>query len=122
MVEIRKRRAGEIINHAINENRFGEHLLYLFSCATFLAGIFSLCIGAYRGQQTTAVVGTVARAMFYPAMRLARKIREQNMAIRLLEIPLSNTKTAEEATRILQEFFASTIPSKAKAVKELPKS
>ena len=31
----------------------------------------------------------------------ARGIREQNMAIRLLEIPLTNSKTAEEAAKIL---------------------
>ncbi len=122
MADSRKRTASEIINHAILENRLGEHLLYLFSCVTFFAGIGSLAVGAYQGQQITAIMGTVASLMFYPAMRLARGIREQNMAIRLLEIPLSNSRTAEEATRILQEFFASTIPSGSKAEKEHPEA
>jgi hypothetical protein len=54
-------------------------------------------------------------------MRLAQGIRQQNMAIRLLEIPLSNSRTAEEAAKILHEFFAATIPAKSIPRKELPK-
>ena len=70
------------------------------------------------------MIAAMARSparLFYPAMRKARRIREQNIAIRLLEIPLTNSRTAEEAARILQEFFAATIPSKTAAGKELPK-
>jgi hypothetical protein len=122
VAESRKRTPNEIINQAINENRFGERLLYLFSCTTFFVGVGVLVAGAYQGQQVIAASGAVASALFYPAMRLARRIREQNMAIRLLEIPLTNSRTAEEAAKILEEFFASTIPSKPVAKKELPKS
>ncbi len=121
MPESRKRTATEIINQAIHENRFGERLLYLFSCPTFFVGIGALVTGVYQGQQVIAASGAVATTLFYLAMRLARGIREQNMAIRLLEIPLTNSKTAEEAAKILQEFFASTIPSKPVPRKELPK-
>jgi hypothetical protein len=121
VAESRKRTATEIINNAINENRFGEHLRYLFSCVTFFVGIVVLGVGAYQGQPIIAASGTVAAALFYPAMRLARGIREQNMAIRLLEIPLTNSKTAEEATKILNEFFSSTIRSKSAPKKGLPK-
>jgi hypothetical protein len=116
-----KRTANEVINQAIIENRFGEHLLYLFSCTTFFVGIAALGIGVYEGQAVTSVLGTVSSLMFYPAMRMARGIRAQNMAIRLLEIPLNNSKTAEEASKVLQEFFSSTIPAPPKK-KELPPS
>jgi hypothetical protein len=75
----------------------------------------------FQGQQIIAASGAVATGLFYPAMRLARGIRQQNMAIRLLEIPLTNSRTAEEAAKILQEFFASTIPAKPIPRKELPK-
>lgn len=122
VAESRKRTATEIINQAIEENRWGERLLYLLSCATFLVGAGALIMGAYQGQQVIAASGAVAGTLFYPAMRLAKRIREQNIAIRLLEIPLSNSRTAEEAAKILQEFFASTIPSKSVTSKELPKS
>jgi hypothetical protein len=119
-----KRTANDVINQAIHENRFGEQLLYLFSSATFVIGLVVLGFGAYSGKMLTATLGTVASVMFYPAMRLAKKIREQNLAIRLLEIPLNNSKTAEEAAKVLREFFESTITRKAiptSVKKELPK-
>ncbi len=46
------------------------------------------------------------------------------MAIRLLEIPLNNSKTAEEAAALLRQFFESTLPKKRGLTfpgKELPK-
>jgi hypothetical protein len=49
VAESRKRTATEIIDQAIAENRFGERLLYLFSCTTFLVGVGALIIGAYQG-------------------------------------------------------------------------
>jgi len=107
-----KRTASDVIEHAINENRFGEHLLYLFSCTSIFVGLGVLGYGAYQGQSITAVLGTVASLMFYPAMRLAKGIRAQNMAIRLMEIPLNNSKTAEEAANVLRQFFESTIHGK----------
>jgi hypothetical protein len=77
-----KRTAGEVIDQAINENRFGERVLYLFSFTSFFAGLALLGCGVYNAQSLTAILGTVANLMFYPAMRLARAIRDQNMAIR----------------------------------------
>jgi hypothetical protein len=106
-----KRTASEVIAGAIRENRFGEHLIYLFAGVTLLVGLGVLGVGVYRGEGLTEIVGTMASFMFYPAMRLARRIREQNMAIMLLEIPLNNSKTAEEAAQVLKQFFESTITS-----------
>jgi hypothetical protein len=51
VAESRKRTPNEIINQAINENRFGENLLYLFSCTTFFVGVGVLVTGAYQGQR-----------------------------------------------------------------------
>jgi len=121
-----KRTATEVIGQAINENRFGERLLYLFSSTSFFTGLALLGYGVYNAHPLAAILGTVANVMFYPAMRLARGIREQNMAIRLLEIPLNNSKTAEEAAVVLREFFESTLPKRrglpVPSKKELPKS
>jgi hypothetical protein len=121
-----KRTAGEVIGQAIKENQFGERLLYLFSCASFFAGLAVLGYGIYHAQSLTAILGTVANLMFYPAMRLARSIRDQNMAIRLLEIPLNNSRTVEEAATVLKEFFESTIPQRRRlppsGKRELPGS
>jgi hypothetical protein len=111
---VSKRTAKEVIDQAIHENRPGEYLLYLFSCTTFLVGIATLGTGAYNGEALTAGLGTVASVMFYPAMKLAKRIREQNVAIRLLEIPLNGAHTAAEAALVLKEFFQSTYSLKKK--------
>ena len=121
-----KRNATDVIEQAINENRLGEHLLYLFSSTAFFAGLAPLTYGVFKAESLTAILGTVANVMFYPAMRLAKAIRDQNMAIRLLEIPLNNSKTAEEAATLLRQFFEATIPKQRDAIsletKEIPKS
>jgi hypothetical protein len=115
-----KRTATDVIEHAINENRLGEHLLYLFSCTAFFAGLAVLGYGVYSAQSLSAILGTVANVKFYPSMRLAKSIRDHNMAIRLLEIPLNNSKTAEEAAQLLRQFFEATIPKQRSAI-SLPK-
>ena len=119
MTETRKRTATEVIDQAILENRFGEILLYVFSVVSFLVGVGVLVVGVIRNQQVIAALGTISAAFFYPAMRLARGIREQNMAIRLLEIPLSNSRTAQEAANVLRDFFLATIPPRTKARTEV---
>lgn len=120
-----KRTAREVIDQAISENRGGERVLYLFSLISFFTGLAVLGYGIYHTQSLTMILGTVANLMFYPAMRLARAIRDQNLAIRLLEIPLNNSKTAEEAATVLREFFESTMPTQRDLTvpsrKELPK-
>jgi hypothetical protein len=40
---------------------------------------------------------------------MARQIRDQNMAIRLLEIPLHRAGSMTEAAKLLNEFFGKTI-------------
>jgi hypothetical protein len=71
-------------------------------------GVGVLIMGAYHGQQVIAASGAVASTLFYPAMRLARRVREQNMAIRLLEIPLTLDQlqdgggSGEDPSRILR--------------------
>ena len=107
-----KRPAREVIDEAIGENRHGEWLLYGFSVITFVAGLVALGFGIYRNQAVTEIVGVAATALFHPAMSRARLIREQNMAIRLLEIPLNNAQTIQEASELLRRFFESTIPSR----------
>jgi hypothetical protein len=44
----------------------------------------------------------------YPAMRQARQIRRENIAIRLLESPLSKAETSHEASIAVKEFFSDT--------------
>jgi hypothetical protein len=61
-----------------------------------------------QGQGIVALAGAIANILFYPAMRMAREIRRENIAIRLVENPLSMAHTAKEASDTLREFFADT--------------
>ena len=44
-------------------------------------------------------------ALFWPAMSAARQMRRENLAIRLLEAPLSQAETAQAAADMLQKMF-----------------
>lgn len=44
-----------------------------------------------------AVAGSAASIFFFPALAAARSIREDNLAIRLLEIALDKASTADAA-------------------------
>lgn len=76
--------------------RPSECLLYVYASVFFLCGIITLLAGVYRKEGLVALAGGVASALFYPAMRQARQIRRENIAIRLLERPLSMAETAHE--------------------------
>lgn len=94
-----------VIDQAIRENRKAEQLCYLFAVAFVSSGLFALIWAAVAGQSVIAVVGTVASILFYPALAAAREIREDNMAIRLLEIALERATSADEAANALHNAF-----------------
>src|SRR5271166_1129928 len=75
------RTAYEVISDAIRENRFSEYLLYFFSGAFVVCGLGVLIVSMFKGQDVTAIVGGVASALFYPAIREARKIRDKNETV-----------------------------------------
>jgi hypothetical protein len=62
-------------------------------------------MGAVDGNGGVSVAGAVASIFFFPALAAARAIREDNMAIRLLEIALDKASTADEAAKALNEAF-----------------
>jgi hypothetical protein len=94
-----------VIDQAIRENRRPEFLCYCFAMLFVLAGLFSLVWGAVNLDGFVALCGTVASVFFYPALAAARSIREDNMAIRMLEVALDKASTTEEAARALSDAF-----------------
>src|SRR5262245_38575572 len=94
-----------VIDQAIRENRRPEWICYLMAIALVLGGLFALIWGAVSGAGTPALAGTLASALFYPAIAAARQIREDNIAVRLLEIPLTEAKTAQDAAKALSDAF-----------------
>jgi hypothetical protein len=103
------RTAKDVIDQAIRENRLPAILLYFFSMIFVGTGVTVLVVGTVHGQGIVALAGALGSAPFIPAVRLTQSIRRENMSIRLLEVPLTKATTAEEAARLLQEFFANTL-------------
>src|SRR5437660_12349816 len=99
------RTAREVIDQAIAENRVGERLLYAFAAIFVTFGISIVIWGLWRHEIAIAAVGTVASALFWPAMKCARQTRKESIAIRLLEAPLSRADTSKEAANMLRELF-----------------
>jgi hypothetical protein len=107
-----QRTAREVIDQAIRENRLGEWLCYLFAVVFVAVGIGVLVFGAVKGEGVVSIAGTITSVLFWPAMREARQIRKENMAIRLLEFPLSAAGTAKAAAEALREAFLTNFVSK----------
>jgi len=100
------RTAKQVIDQAIKENRLGERLCYGFATAFVAVGIAAVGRALFMEQSVwTTAVGAVVSALFWPAMNAARQIRRENLAIRLLEAPLSRAETGQAAADMLQKAF-----------------
>jgi hypothetical protein len=109
MAKERARTAKEIIDQAISENRINEFLLYGFAVVFVLSGMTALICGIIWEAGVVALAGGIGSGLFFPAMYLAHRIRRENIAIRLLEAPLSKAETSEEAANALREFFMAAL-------------
>ena len=99
-------------------NRKGEVLLYILSTLVVCVGCAALFYGALEKNGFIALAGSIATTMIFPALKFAMEVRRQNFAIRLLEAPLINSDTPEQAaaaidaiTDSFQKVFIKT-PSK----------
>src|SRR5690349_3507321 len=97
-----ERSAQEVIDQAIAENKMGERILYTLSTLAATVGLAVLVRATMQSQPVIALAGTACTALFWPALRLARQTRKENIALRLLETPLSKASTAESAAEMLR--------------------
>ena len=75
-----------IIGQAIKENRTSRWLLWLlyaFAVIFVLTGITTLVVGIVSGQAIVSVAGAVTSCLFWPAIRVAVRIRRENLAPRI---------------------------------------
>jgi hypothetical protein len=100
------RTAKEIIDQAINDNRAREY--HCYRCATIfvLIGVVIIAYGLVTGSWPQTAVGTLVIGMFLLAMRDALEIRRENIAIRLMEVPLSKATTARDAAEVIRDVFS----------------
>jgi hypothetical protein len=109
------RTARDVIDQAIKDNRVPEYLLYTFASIFVVVGTALLIFGFYNKASMNAIAGLILDGLAWPAVRMTREIRQQNMMLRMLEVPLSKAKTADEAAKMLTEAFGNhfkLLPSK----------
>ena len=77
----------EIIDRAIEENRWRERVLLGFAILFVALGAFVLVWGLVH-DSVLAYAGIAESLLFVPAVLLIRTVSRENMALRMLEIPL----------------------------------
>jgi hypothetical protein len=100
------RTAAEVITEAIAENRVPEYLLYAFAIIFVITGEFLIVWSVFHGLGLDTVAGVALNGLAWPAYGYTRKLRQENLMLRMLEIPLSKSQTAQEAANMLTETFA----------------
>ena len=96
----------DIINQAISENRKPEWLLYAFATIFVITGEVIVGWAMSSHSPFTASIGVVLNGLAWPAFRETRAIRAENLMLRMLEVPLAQAQTADEAAKMLTERFS----------------
>jgi hypothetical protein len=81
-----------------------EWLLYAFAVVFVALGVVIIVWGLIA-DSLLAWAGVAESVLFVPAVVLAMRIRHQNTALRMLEVPLRKAKNADEAARVLVHSF-----------------
>jgi len=100
------RTAKQVIDQLIKENRWWEWFCFLAACIFVLIGV-GVILRAMLVEQSNVltIVGGSCNLLFWPSLAHAQRIRKENQAIRLLEIPLSKAETAEAAANMIHQMF-----------------
>jgi hypothetical protein len=107
------RTAKLVIDQAIRENRSWEWLCFLAAGGLVLVGLVAIVRAMFFQQDTVVtVVGGIANLLFYPPLAIGQRIRKENFAVRLLEVPLCKATTEEAAANMLREMFVAIFVDK----------
>jgi hypothetical protein len=98
------RTAKDVIDDAIFENKPAEWLMYIMSLGFSSIGMYAIYLGLNNGSFETIGIGGICSLVVWPAMGAARRTRKENIAIRLLEAPLSRVDTSKEAAEMLHKL------------------
>jgi hypothetical protein len=99
----------QVIDQAIRDNRVAEWICYGFAICFALVGVVGFFVLIATGQPVLTVASGIASILFWPALSNAREIRKENIAIRLLEVPLGLATNEESAAKALEKVFLSTL-------------
>lgn len=118
---MRSRTPREVIDQAIEENRFGERVLYLLACVFGIIGVLMLAAAAWSRLPWVGGVGGISTALCWPAVASARQTRKESIMIRLLEAPLSRADTAQQAAQMIQQLFSELMLQKSNEGRSMAK-
>jgi hypothetical protein len=104
MTDENARNAKDVIDDAIRENLTAAWILYIFAILFVMCGLSVLVIGVINKDAIPSTLGAFASTLFWPSMTAARRTRKENIAIRLLEAPLSRADTAKDAADMLHKL------------------
>jgi hypothetical protein len=107
MAKSPRRSAKDVIDTAVQENRSWEWLSYILTILFAVVGLVVLMVGAVKGDGLVSLSGSLAAALFWPAMRSANNIRQANIRIRLYELALAQAANAREAADIIRDATTS---------------
>ena len=99
------RTSREIIDEAISDNRRSEYLAYRFATVFVLVGVAVIVWSMFAKEPLATIGGSIESVLFWPALNSVRRTRKENIAIRLLEAPLSRADSAKEAADMLRDAF-----------------
>lgn len=107
------RTAKQVIDQAIKDNRRSGVLLFGLLTAYALAGLAALAWGVVKGEAIPTIAGAISGFLLWPAISQAREVRRENLAIRMMGVPLGMAASAEEATNSVREIFKETFLSES---------
>ena len=99
----------EVIDQVIQENLIGTWLVYIIIALSICGGVAAFVQAFLTSNWLWSATSGVPAAFLWPALQYTLKVRKQNQAIRLLEIPLNLAETQAEAAQTLQDFFVTTM-------------
>jgi len=100
------RTAKEVIDELLKENHRWERIFNIVICAFLgvFAGVVVAALMNCRGDVLSIACGA-ANFIILSSLAYVWRIRRENMATRLLEIPLSKAETSEKAAEMIQEMY-----------------
>jgi hypothetical protein len=100
------RTARAVINEAIRENSQWDTMCWWLVIAFACTGVLTVLVGLILNNGLVTLSGSVAGALFWPALYYAVTIRRANIALRLLELALNNARTVDEALQAINQAFS----------------
>jgi hypothetical protein len=117
----RPRTPRAVIDQALSDNAHSEWLIWGLCLGLFLLMVAVVVAGFVR-ETWLGATAAVPGALFGLVFRHAWRLRDQKIALRMLEVVLNNVTTAEEAKAAISEAYGYTFDVKGGKSHVVPKT